>query len=251
MPVRSLIYFSNILEGMIKGRNIYGHKLVKIPTPHFAVFYNGDEDQPEIYEQRLSDAFEHPMDRPEAELICTIYNINYGKNKELLEKCRFLREYMIFIDYVRDFYRENDYEDLDDCIERAIDRCIEENVLREFLIRHRSEVVKVTKLDYTFDRQITLERIESREEGREEGLAEGLKAGLATGREEGRAEGEIRKTIQVICKKVNKQKSLEQTALEMEEHPEDIRLLYDIIQSYAPNCDEDRIYQNYLEKTQE
>ncbi len=279
MPVRSLIYFSNILEGMIKGRNIYGHKLVKIPTPHFAVFYNGDEDQPEIYEQRLSDAFEHPMDRPEAELICTIYNINYGKNKELLEKCRFLREYMIFIDYVRDFYRENDYEDLDDCIERAIDRCIEENVLREFLIRHRSEVVKVTKLDYTFDRQITLERIESREEGREEGLAEGLEEGLKAGREEGlkagreeglkagraegraqgiaegekkgRAEGEIRKTIQVICKKVNKQKSLEQTALEMEEDTEDIRLLYDITQSYAPNCDEDRIYQTYLESIQE
>ena len=291
MPIRSLIYFSNILEGMIKGRNIYGRRLVKIPTPHFAVFYNGDEEQPEVYEQRLSDTFEHPVDRPEAELVCTIYNINYGKNKELLEKCSFLREYMIFIDYVRAFYRDNDYNDLGDCIERAIDRCIEENALREFLIRHRSEVVKVTKLDYTFDRQITLERIESREEGfaegreegraegREEGLAEGREEGLAEGREEGReeglaegrekglaegrvegfaegekrglkagrAEGEIRKTIQIICKKVNNQKSLKQTAQEMEERLEDIRPLYDIIQSCAPNFDEDQIYQTYLE----
>jgi hypothetical protein len=33
MPVRSLIYFSNILERMIKNRNIYGRSLVKIPTP--------------------------------------------------------------------------------------------------------------------------------------------------------------------------------------------------------------------------
>ena len=58
MPIRSLIYFSNILEGIIKDRNIYGRRLVKIPTPHFAVFYNGDEEQPEVYEQRLSDMVE-------------------------------------------------------------------------------------------------------------------------------------------------------------------------------------------------
>ena len=58
MPIRSLIYFSNILEGMIKGSNIYGRRLLKIPTPHFAVFYNGDEEQPEVYEQRLSDMVE-------------------------------------------------------------------------------------------------------------------------------------------------------------------------------------------------
>ena len=58
MPIRSLIYFSNILEGMIKGSNIYGRRLVKIPTPHFAVFYNGDEEQPEVYEQKLSDMVE-------------------------------------------------------------------------------------------------------------------------------------------------------------------------------------------------
>ncbi|MCH5332562.1 MAG: hypothetical protein J1D89_01270, partial [Agathobacter sp.] len=63
--------------------------------------------------------------------------------------------------------------------------------------------------------------------------------------------GEIRKTIQIICKKVGKQKSLEQTALEMEEDPEDIRLLYDIIRSCAPDCDENQIYQTYIEKTQE
>ena len=43
MPVRSLIYFTIILEGMLKDRNLYGRKLVKIPTPRFAVFYNGTE----------------------------------------------------------------------------------------------------------------------------------------------------------------------------------------------------------------
>ena len=41
-----------------------------------------------------------------------------------------------------------------------------ENVLRNFLKEHRSEVVKVTQLDYTFDRQIELEREDAKREGR-------------------------------------------------------------------------------------
>lgn len=191
MPVRSLIYFTIILEGMLKNKNLYGRKLIKIPTPRFAVFYNGEEKQPEQYELRLSDAFEHPMERPEIELVCTVYNINYGKNRKLLEKCPFLKEYMTFVDYVRENHRINGYEQLEHSIETAIDRCIEENVLRSFLMKHRSEVVKVVKLDYTFDRQLMLEREDSREEGRAEGRAEG--------REEGLAEGQI-----ICCKNMEK-----------------------------------------------
>jgi hypothetical protein len=66
---------------------------------------------------------------------------------------------------VRENHKENDYENLQDAIERAIDRCIEENVLREFFMEHRSEVVKVMQLDYTFDRQIMLEREDAQAKG--------------------------------------------------------------------------------------
>lgn len=124
-------------------------------------------------------------------LTCTVYNINYGKNRELLEKCTFLKEYMIFVDYVRENHRIYGYDNLEHSIETAIDRCIEENVLREFLIKRRVEVVKMMTLDYTFDRQITLEREDSRAEGREEGLEEGRAEGFELGREDGRREGEM------------------------------------------------------------
>ena len=136
-----------------------------------------------------NDAFVHPMEQPEIELICTVYNINCGKNRKLLEKCRFLREYMMFVDYVREYHRLAGFEELEHSIEPAIDRCIREDILREFLMKHRSEVVKVVKLDYTFDRQLMLEREDSREEGREEGRAEGREEGRAEGREEGRTQG--------------------------------------------------------------
>ena len=133
MPVRCLIYFSNILEHMLKNRNIYGRYPIPIPVPKFAVFYNGEEDQPEQYDMKLSDTFEKKVENPELELTCRVYNINCGYNRELLDNCKVLREYMIFIDYVREYHRQEGYENLETAINCAINRCIEEDILREFL----------------------------------------------------------------------------------------------------------------------
>ncbi len=166
MPLRELIYVTNILEQLVKTQNIYGRRLVKIPTPRFAVFYNGMEEQRSRYQLKLSDSYANPMEKPELELICTVYNINAGKNRKLLSKCPVLRQYMIFVGYVRDYLEAYPEKDLKKAINKAIDRCIKENVLREFLIRRRGEVTKVTQLDYTFDRRIELEREEAREEER-------------------------------------------------------------------------------------
>ena len=63
---------------------------------------------------------------------------------------------------------------------RAIDRCIEENVLKDFLTERRSEVVKVMTLDYTFERRLLLEREEAASDGH------------ALGLEQGRTEGELK-----------------------------------------------------------
>ena len=168
MPLRALIYATNILEQWVKKQNIYGRKLVKIPTPRFAVFYNGVEEQPEQYQLKLSDAYANRMEEPELELTCTVYNINSGKNRKLLSECPVLEQYMVFVRYVREGLEMYPEKDLAKAIDGAIDRCIEEGVLREFLIRRREEVTKVTQLDYTFDRRIEFER----EDAREEALAE-------------------------------------------------------------------------------
>lgn len=197
MPVRCIIYFSNIIEKIIKNYNIYGKTLVKIPTPRFAIFYNGTEDQPEQYDLKLSDAFIHPMDQPELELTCRVYNINRGRNKELLDACPVLREYMIFVDYVREYHANQGYENLEMAINLAVDRCIRENVLKDFLIENRSEVVKVTQLDYTFDRQIELERADARKEGWNEGWGEGWGEGWDEGNAAGMAKGRAQQIIEM------------------------------------------------------
>ena len=54
---------------------------------------------------------------------------------------------------------------LSDAIEHAINRCIDEDVLKEFLVNRREEVAKVTNLDFTSERQIELEREEAKKTG--------------------------------------------------------------------------------------
>lgn len=57
LPLRYLMYVSDLYSKITKDLNLYGSKIVKIPTPRFLVFYNGAEERPEREEMRLSDAF--------------------------------------------------------------------------------------------------------------------------------------------------------------------------------------------------
>ena len=229
MPLRELIYFVNIISNRLKNKNLYGRSLVKIPVPHFVVFYNGKEPAPEHYELRLSDAFEHHTDAPEIELICQVYNINKGNNEELLAKCTTLRDYMYFVDLVREYHAKNNFTDLKDAIRQAIEQCISEDILRDFLIEHRQEVEKMMQLDYTFERQIELERQEARKSGEEIGWKLGEEAGRKLGEETGRKLGVEETLREQIRKKILKSKTLDQIAEDLEETPDKIRPLYEQI----------------------
>ena len=55
-------------------------------------------------------------------------NINYGHNHELMEKCKRLKEYAIFISRVRQYVKEIP-SNPSKAIEKAVDECIEEGVL--------------------------------------------------------------------------------------------------------------------------
>ena len=81
----------------------------------------------------MSDAFERQVDHPQIELICKVYNINAGNNAAIIEKCPTLREYTYFVELVRENFKENGYEELGKAINQAIDRCIQEDVLKDFV----------------------------------------------------------------------------------------------------------------------
>ena len=66
---------------------------------------------------------------------------------------------------------------MSDAIEYAINRCIDEDVLKDFLINRREEVAKVTNLDFTFERQIDLEREEAMLYGAEQEIFKSVQDG--------------------------------------------------------------------------
>lgn len=55
-------------------------------------------------------------------------------------------------------------------MKEAIDYCIDNDILKEFLKTYRSEVTKSMQLNYEFDRQLELERADAIEEGLEQGI---------------------------------------------------------------------------------
>ncbi len=180
MPLRSLIYFASYLQKMIKNRDIYSPRTVRIPTPtpHFAVFYNGLADMPDREVIRLSASYEKPTDQPELELKCTVYNINPDKDREFLDKCSIIDEYTQFVEAVRGY----EGEDPEDSVARAIDYCIANNILVDFLKKNRAEVLKVMTIDMTFERREELFRKEEREIGHTEGVDYVIKSAIASGR---------------------------------------------------------------------
>ncbi len=164
MPLRNLFYITEMYKGMIPKRDIYGKKLITVPTPHFVVFYNGTTDISDKMNLRLSDAFIRKTSEPELELTVQVLNVNYGHNKELMEKCIPLRDYAILNKRVRD--NINKGMPIEEAATSAVNSCINDHVMEDFLLKERAGVIKMHILDFNEE----LHNQSLREEGREEGI---------------------------------------------------------------------------------
>ena len=181
MPYRFLQYVAKEYEKLLVEESVYGSKLLKLPTPQFLVFYNGMEEQPEVKDLRLSDAFEKKEAEPKLELLVKVLNINYGHNKELMEQCRTLREYAQYVAHVR---RCRETMPLDEAVERAVEECIEQGILKDFLRKNRAEVKSMSIFEYDEEKVKALWKKESFEDGVEQGRTEGLEQGRAEAMQE-------------------------------------------------------------------
>ena len=145
MPIRGLMYLARLYQNYIDDCeiNVFSPVLKHLPSPKFIVFYNGSRDEPDQKLLRLTDAFAEEGAPEESCLECcaTMLNINYGHNYELMEKCRRLEEYSVFVAEVRKALEEggNQRQAVDD----AIDICIEKGVLRDILIKERAAIMNM------------------------------------------------------------------------------------------------------------
>lgn len=166
LPLRFLMYITDIYSAYTKDMNIYGSKKVQIPLPSFVIFYNGVKSQPDRTEFLLSELFHPTTDQPALELKAVMLNINKGHNQELMNACHTLRDYSEYVARIRTYSAEMP---LTDAVEKAITECIHENILRDFLLKNRAEAKAMSI--YEYDEKKTLRMF--REEGYEDGERNG------------------------------------------------------------------------------
>lgn len=148
--------------------------------------------------RKLSDAYVRPTEHPELEVCVTVLNINSGYNENLKETCGLLKEYMQYVEKVRAYTKTMK---LNQAVSKAVEECIEDGILADFLTAWKSEVIAVSIFEYD-ERQekkklLQTERKYARLEGIEEGRQQGIALGMIKiGRRAGWNDEQILETLQ-------------------------------------------------------
>ena len=205
LPLRFLMYISDIYSEITREENLYGTRLVQLPTPQFVIFYNGEQEQPDRKVLRLSDAYMVKEKEVSLEVKVLMLNINKGHNEGLLSACKTLREY---VERVRKYVRNME---LEEAVDQAITECIQEGILSEFLKKNRAEAKSVSIYEYDMEKHMRMERAEAREEGKREGMEQGIQ------------EGRMKLLQEMVQKKSKKGQSVENIAQDLELTEEIVR----------------------------
>ena len=166
LPLRFLMYITDIYSAYTKDMNIYGSKKVQIPLPSFVIFYNDVKSQPDRTEFLLSELFHPTTDQPALELKAVMLNINKGHNQELMNACHTLRDYSEYVARIRTYSAEMP---LTDAVEKAITEYIHENILRDFLLKNRAEAKAMSIYEYDEEKTLRMFREEGYEDGERNG----------------------------------------------------------------------------------
>ena len=199
MPFRILEYIARIYEKVVKTKNKFGKKLVKIPLPEFYVFYNGKEDFPLEKTLKLSDAFMLPEQKYSTnlanfplEITVKVVNINIDKGNPILKRCKILDQYSEFIELVRKSIDSG----TDDPVTTAISKAIKEGFLSDYLARKSTEVENMLMTEYDYDTDIAVQREEAYEDGLSKGLQQGMSQGITQGISQGIKQGAYEKAVE-------------------------------------------------------
>ena len=89
-----------------------------------------------------------------------------------MEHCQVLKEYAQYVARVRQYTSLQELS-LEEAVERAVDECINEGILAEFLTRNRAEVVSVSIFEYDKEKEEKKLRKAEFESGVETGIQRG------------------------------------------------------------------------------
>lgn len=170
MPLRGFLYFADLFKIHIKDADLSVPKRIMIPVPKYIVFYNGTERKEEEFTQKLSDSFEEKQEGC-IELTVRTININYGHNRELMEKCKPLADYSYFIATIR---KKLETKSLQNAVEESVETCIKQNILKDFLLEQKAEVIAMSIYEYNEDYVKKTLYEEGYDAGKNEGQSEAI-----------------------------------------------------------------------------
>ena len=183
MPLRGLFYLSAEYQKIVNAGklNIYGTSRLELPFPKFVVLCNAADITKEREVLKLS-ALYNKKGEPCLECTAEVININMNHNMGILEKSQTLKGYAELVHKDRT-YRESGMDERE-AAELAVNECIEEGILKDYLVKYKSEVIGMLLEEYNAEEQRNLDRRDAKAEGK----AEGIEEGKAKGKAEGKAE---------------------------------------------------------------
>lgn len=215
--VRVLIYLAQTIQRHISRskQNIYGSKKVEIPEPEFYVLFTGKRKH-KPSQLILSEEFFQGREAAIEVRVKVIYDSTEGD---------IINQYVTFTRIFKEQYRI--YGKTQKSVSETLRICKQKNVLKEYLEKHEEEVI--TMMDILFNQEYALEMYG--EEIRQEGIQKGIQTGLHN--------GQFLTQIRQIIAKIDKQKSLETIADEMEADPAEIQPLYQLAISHPSQSPEE------------
>lgn len=194
MPLRMLMYITQIYRKIVPQEALYQQKTYKIPAPQFYVLYNGEKDLPVKKDMKLSEAFDFPTG--DLDLTVHLYNITEGKDSPLFPLCPVLKEYSYFVYKVQSLIASG--LDRDHAIRAAIRYFLEHDMLQDFFREHNEEVYDMLSLRWDPEIAKKVAIREAREEALEEGHAKGLAEGHESGVKEGGFNEKVASAIRML-----------------------------------------------------
>lgn len=148
MPYRMLEYIVELFSGYVKVNklNKYGSSLMKFPIPKLVVFYNGIEEKEDEVILRLSDSFDESETEADIEVKVRMLNVNFGRNKAIMQVCKPLEEYAWVINRIRETQKK--YKEVVDAVDEVVESIPNDFVIRDLLIRNRAEVYGMLDTEY-------------------------------------------------------------------------------------------------------
>ena len=155
MPMRFFIYSAKLYEKYIASSDYYPYSstLQYAPRPRCICFYNGTAEQPEKKILKLTEVFGGEAD---IEVCVTMLNINYGKNKKLMEACKPLEEYSWLVDAIRK--HQKNLKNLEQAVEMAIAEMPDDFLIKKFLLSNKAEVKGMFLTEWNQEKVLEQER---------------------------------------------------------------------------------------------